>query len=371
MTPLDWIFFVGGFVLLIGGAEMLIRGASRLASSVGITPLVIGLTVVAFGTSAPELAINVRSAFVGQSDLAIGNVIGSNIFNVLFILGLSALVTPLIVQKQLIRLDVPIMIVVSIVAFLMALDGSIGKGDGILLVAALVLYIAWSIRLGRSDTAAVQVTREAEHRPRSALYTVSIQLVLIVGGLGFLVAGSQLLVEGAVAVARLFGVSELIIGLTIVAAGTSLPEVATSVLAALRGERDLAVGNVVGSNIFNLLAVLGVSAFVAPDGVAVSRAAIAFDLPVMLVVALACLPIFLHENRINRWEGALFLAYYVAYTIYLVLDATGHDLLAPFSRIMLEFALPLTGVTLVIVFVRYWRRGQTETLGDSTWSNGD
>ncbi len=356
MTPFEWILFVAGFVLLIGGAEVLIRGASRLAAAAGITPLVIGLTVVAFGTSAPELAINVRSAFIGQPDLAIGNVVGSNIFNVLFILGLSALVTPLIVQRQLIRLDVPVMILISLTVLLVALDGIISSLDGIILTAALLVYLVWSIREGRKESLSSKESHGGHRLARSRAGGIALQLVLVMAGLGLLVLGSQLLVEGAVSVARLLGVSELIIGLTIVAAGTSLPEVATSVLAALRGERDLAVGNVVGSNIFNLLAVLGLSATIAPGGIAVSSAAIAFDIPVMVVVALACLPIFVHENRINRWEGALFLGYYVAYTVYLILDASEHDLLAPFNRIMLEFALPLTAVTLVIIFIRYWRK---------------
>ncbi|MBE0557322.1 MAG: calcium/sodium antiporter, partial [Proteobacteria bacterium] len=327
MILLDWILFISGFVLLISGAELLIRGASRLASAIGLSPLVIGLTVVAFGTSAPELAINIRSAFAGQPDLAVGNVVGSNIFNVLFILGLSALATPLVVQRQLIRLDVPIMIIVSLVVLLLSLDGAIGGGEGFLLVASLVLYIVWTIRSGRKEATTREEKGNDPDKPSSRLRRVSIQIIVVIGGLGLLVVGSQLLVEGAVSVARLLGGSELIIGLTIVAAGTSLPEVATSVLAALRGERDMAVGNVVGSNIFNLLAVLGVTASVAPGGIAVSTAAVAFDLPIMVVVAVACLPIFLHENRINRWEGGLFLAYYGGYVTYLILDATEHDLL--------------------------------------------
>jgi cation:H+ antiporter len=185
---------------------------------------------------------------------------------------------------------------------------------------------------------------------------VLLQSALIIVGLGLLVVGSQWLVEGSVVIARALGVSDLVIGLTIIAAGTSLPEVATSILAAIKGERDIAVGNVVGSNIFNILAVLGLTGLVAPAGVSVHPAALSFDIPVMIAVAVACLPIFFHESRINRWEGALFLFYYVAYTTYLILDASHHDYLPHFSMVMMEFVVPLTALTLMLVVVRYVRR---------------
>jgi cation:H+ antiporter len=346
----------GGLVMLVVGAEWLVRGASRLAAAVGISSLVIGLTVVAYGTSAPEVAVSVQAAFEGRPDLAIGNVVGSNILNVLFILGVSAIITPLIVSKQLIRWDVPLMIGVSVLALLMSLDGNIGTLDGAVLVTGLVSYTVWSIRQGRREASASEEASEPVDRSGKAM---ALNIGLVVVGLGTLVLGSRWLVEGATVIARTLGVTELVIGLTIVAAGTSLPEVATSIIASIRGQRDIAVGNVVGSSIFNILSVLGISSLVAPGaGIPVSSAVIAFDMPVMIAVAVACLPVFFHQGMINRWEGALFVFYYVAYTVYMVLDATGHDALPMYSDIMLEFVIPLTVVTLTVVVARYIRSGK-------------
>jgi len=348
------VLFVAGLGLLILGAEWLVKGASSLAAALGISPLVIGLTVVAYGTSAPEMAVSVKSAWAGQPDLALGNVVGSNIFNVLFILGASAIITPLVVSSQLIRLDVPIMMGVSALTFVLAGDGSIGRLDGAILFAGAVAYTVFQVRQSRKESAA---TREeyAQEFGKGRSSTVA-NLAFIVAGFALLVLGSRWLVNGAVAFAQALGVSELIIGLTIVAAGTSLPEVATSILAAFRGERDIAVGNVVGSNIFNVLAVLGLSGLVAPGGLPAAAALLRFDLPVMIAVAVACLPIFASGATIVRWEGGLFLFYYVAYTAYLVLAAQQHDALPVFSAVMEAFVLPLTGVTLAVVGWRAWRR---------------
>jgi cation:H+ antiporter len=327
-----------------------VRGASHLAAAMRIPPLVIGLTVVAYGTSAPELAVSVSSAFSGTADLALGNVIGSNIFNVLFILGAAAMVAPLVVQERLVRIDVPLMIGLSVLLFVLGLDGRIGRVDGILLAAGAVTYTVLLIRAGRG--AAPQ--GEQAEAPGAGARHWAVDLLLIAAGLGLLVLGSRWLVGGAVAVARVLGVSELIIGLTVVAAGTSLPEVATSLMAAFRGERDIAVGNVVGSNVFNILSVLGFSAVVAPDGIPVSPAALAFDLPVMIAVAVACLPIFFTGLRIERWEGALFIAFYGAYVACLILAATHHDALPGFSRVMGLFVAPLTALTLGGLALRTW-----------------
>jgi cation:H+ antiporter len=358
--PTIGLFFLG-FFFLIGGAELLVRGASRLASAVGISPLVIGLTVVAFGTSSPELAVSVLSASSGQADIAVGNVVGSNIFNVLFILGLSALITPLVVSQQLVRLEVPLMVGTAALLPALAWDGRLGRLDGLLLAAGVVVYTVWSIRRSRRENAAIreEYSREfgAQAEPVPAAGQTWRQLGLIVAGLALLLLGSDWLVDGAVAIARAFGVSELIIGLTIIAAGTSMPEVATSIMASLRGERDIAVGNVVGSNIFNILAVLGLTAVASPQGVAVSSAALAFDIPVMLAVSVACLPIFFTGHLIARWEGALFFALYLGYTIYLTLGAMHHDQLGRFSAAMLWFVLPLVALTLAVSFLRAWRRG--------------
>jgi len=323
------ILAVCGLGLLAAGSELLVRGASRLAAALGISPLVIGLTVVAFGTSSPELAVSLKSALAGQADIAMGNVVGSNILNVLLILGLSALVAPLPIQRQLLRVDVPLMIGVSGLVLLLGLDGRIGRLDGLLLAAGLAGYLALSIRLGRREGGALAAAAAASGVAPAARRSreVALDAGLAVAGLVALVAGSRWLVDGAVALAVVLGADQLVIGLTVVAAGTSLPEVATSVTAARRGERDIAVGNVVGSNLFNLLAVLGLTSAAAPGGVAVARAALAFDLPVMLLVALVCLPVFFTGRRVARAEGALFLAGYVAYTVYLVLHASDHHAL--------------------------------------------
>lgn len=356
MDAVTIILLIVGLVLLVLGAEILVRGASRLAASAGISPLVIGLTIVAYGTSSPELAVSVQSALAGQADIALGNVVGSNIFNVLFILGLCAVIAPLFVAQQLVKFDVPIMIGVSFLLHLLGFDGNIGRFDGILLFSGGVAYTAFLIYQSRQEKdSAVQEEYSREYGNYGSTAWL-INLGLILGGLVLLVIGSRWLVNGAIAIAQAIGVSELIIGLTIVAAGTSLPEVATSVIASMRGERDIAVGNVVGSNIFNILAVLGLSGIFAPNGVAVSAAALRFDIPVMIAVAVACLPIFFTGNVISRWEGLLFLGYYVAYTTYLVLNSTQHAGLPIFSLVFTAFVIPITLITLIVVTLRYVRR---------------
>jgi cation:H+ antiporter len=337
---------------MVWGAELLVRGASRLATAAGISPLVVGLTVVAFGTSSPELAVSVMSAFKGQADLALGNVVGSNIFNVLLILGISALIVPLVVAQQLVRLDVPVMIGASLLILLMGMDGNIGRFDGSILFAGVIAYTVFLIRQSRREgSAEVKAEYETEFGGKPASSWLK-NIGLIVFGLGGLMLGSKWLVTSAVAIAEAFGVSELIIGLTIVAAGTSMPEVATSVMAAIKGERDIAVGNVVGSNIFNILSVLGLSSIVAPAGITVSDAALRFDIPVMIAIAVACLPIFFVGYRISRFNGASFLFFYVAYIVYLIFTATNHDSLGTLRTAMIYFILPITLLTLIVITVR-------------------
>jgi cation:H+ antiporter len=350
------LLFVAGLAGLVGGAELLVRGASRLALAVGISPLVVGLTVVAFGTSAPEMAVSTGAVLNGQTDLSIGNVVGSNIFNVLFILGVSALITPLVVDRQLIRQEVPILIGSSMLLMVLSLDGQIGLSDGAQLLVAYTLIL---IRQSRAATAAGAASATPEDLPPTPAGwrgSLPVQLLLIAVGLALLVLGSNALVEASVAFARALGISELVIGLTIVSIGTSLPEVATSITAALKGERDIAVGNVVGSNIFNILGCVGLAGVVAAGtgagGLPVPETALRFDLWVMLAVAFACLPVFLTGKEISRWEGGVFLAYYVAYTLYLLLAAQQHAALSVYSAAMLGFVLPLTVVTLVVSTVR-------------------
>ncbi|MDH4040876.1 MAG: calcium/sodium antiporter [Gammaproteobacteria bacterium] len=348
-------FLALGLVLLVAGANLLVKGAASLAASFGVSPLVIGLTIVAFGTSAPEMAVSIGAAFAGQADLALGNVVGSNIFNILLILGISALVTPLIVNQQLVRLDVPLMIVASLLVLLFGLDGNVGRSEGAVLFAGILIYTVFLIFQSRRETDAdVRAEYAAEYADKDTDGSIHYLRdgASIFGGLFLLVLGSQWLVGSAITIAQYFGVSELIIGLTIVAAGTSLPELATSVIAAIRGERDIAVGNIVGSNIFNLLSVLGLSSIVAPSGIAVPAVAISFDIPVMIGVALMCLPIFFSGYVISRWNGALFLFYYVAYTAYLIMAATQHDAMNDFSMVMLV-VMPLTAIALILSAYRY------------------
>ena len=347
-------YFIAGLAFLIAGAEALVRGASKLAKAVGLSPLIIGLTIVAFGTSAPEMAVSVLAGLAGNADISVGNVVGSNIFNVLFILGVSSLITPLMVSAQLVRLDVPLMIAASILMWILGADGRLGRIDGVFLFAGIVIYTAFLIYQGRKLNKEAQKAKTptlTNQKPAlGAAMLVNIGLIVI--GLGLLVIGSNWLVKGAVSIAQYLGVSQLLIGLTVVAAGTSLPEVATSVVAAIHGERDIAVGNVVGSNLFNILAVLGMSATVAPQGIAITDIALRFDIPIMTAVAVACLPIFFTGSVISRWEGGLFLGYYLAYTLYLILSATRNDMLPLFGRAMLWFVIPITAIALLIAFAR-------------------
>ena len=350
------VYFVLGLLLLIGGAEILVRGASRLAAAIGISPLVVGLTVVAFGTSSPELMVGVQTALSGQSGLMIGNVVGSNIFNVLFILGISALITPLVVAQQLIRWDVPLMVGLSLLVLIFVQDAKLSWGECLLLALALVAYILFTVFQSRRENRAVQAEyEEAFGVADPTARTWPVDLLLVAGGLGALALGSRWLVDGAVVFAESLGVSEMVIGLTIVAAGTSLPEVATSVIASIRGERDIAVGNVVGSNIFNILAVLGIGGLFAKNGVAISETAIAIDIPVMVAVAAICLPLFFTGSRISRWEGALLLGYYAAYTAYLILSATRNVRLSVYADAMLYVVIPATLLVVAMTVVRSLR----------------
>ncbi len=348
-----YLLFVAGIVLLIVGAEALVRGAARLTAALGIAPLVIGLTVVAFGTSSPELAVSIKAVSSDQASIAVGNIIGSNIFNVLLILGISATIAPLTVSRQLIRLDVPLMIGLSVLVLLLGLDLEFGRVDGLLLFGSLMVYSLLLIRHSRKAVrygAGESRAERQESDGSSGGWMRNVARVVV--GLGLLVLGSKWLVDSAVTIATAMGVSDLVIGLTVIAAGTSLPEVVTSVIASFRGERDIAVGNVVGSNLFNLMGVLGLAGLIAPDGITISPAVTTFDLPVMIAVAFACLPIFFTGGVISRWEGILLLAYYAAYTTYLIFAATAHDALDTFGATMLYFVIPLTAVTLAVLVLR-------------------
>jgi cation:H+ antiporter len=316
---MTWVLLLLGLVLLVFGADLLVKGAARLAGNFGVPALVIGLTVVAFGTSAPELAVSIKAAYSGQPELAIANVVGSNIFNVLFILGLSALISPLLISRQLIRQDVPVMVGISVVAAAMALDGDIKRIEAFVLAVGLISYTVFLFYQGRKqgvDTSDEEVASMLEVKVPAWQ-----NILLVLGGLALLVLGARWLVQSAVEIATMLGVNEAVIGLTIVAAGTSLPEVVTSVVAAIRGQRDIAVGNVVGSNIFNILCVLGLSGLFAPTPLLAGEELAQLDIPVMLGVTILCVPLFFTGGILDRVEGGLFLALYIAYIWYLVTRA--------------------------------------------------
>ena len=346
------LLLVLGLIALVAGAEALVRGASRIALTLGVSPLVVGLTIVAFGTSAPEAAVSIGAAIEGSSDVAVGNVVGSNIFNVLFILGVSALVRPLVVHAQIIRQELPVMIGASILLVLLVQDGKLQPLEGGLLVTLVILYTTFIVRQSRLETRSTEASFEEVVAPRARWDRHwSVQLLLVLGGLVLLVLGSNLLVEAAIDIARALGVSDLVIGLTIVAAGTSLPEVATSIVAAARGERDIAIGNIIGSNTFNLLFCLGASSAVSDGGLAVSRPVLDFDLWVMLGVAAATVPLFITGYRLTRPNGLLLLLSYFAYTTWLVLDALHHPALEEISDIMMTWVLGGAVVLLVVMMV--------------------
>ncbi|WP_394230288.1 calcium/sodium antiporter [Shewanella colwelliana] len=301
---------IGGFIILTAGAEALVRGASSLALRLGITPLIIGLTIVAFGTSAPELAVSLKSALAGNSGIAIGNVIGSNIANIGLILGITALIRPIQIQSQMVKRDIPIMIMASLLFWGLLVDGSLSRFDGVLLTSLLVAYLGFSYLSGQSH--------EADDIPGSSTLNPLLAGLLIVVGISLLVGGGILFVDGAVELATLFGISELVIGLTIVAIGTSMPELVTSIVAARKGQSDIAIGNVVGSNLFNILGILGLTAVVQPI---MASGLNIVDIGVMLVLSMVLLPLAWTGLRIGRREGALLLMVYLTYICYLISNA--------------------------------------------------
>jgi len=302
-----------GLLVLTLGAEGLVRGGSGLARRLGLSPLVIGLTLVAFGTSSPELAVALKAALGGSGDLMIGNVVGSNIFNVAVILGLSAVVTPLAVQLQVIRLDIPVMLGATLVFWILLQTGALlDRWEGLLLFSALVVYLTVLVRLSRRESRENQDLAPPQVPQDPAAMPVPRGSLLAVAGLAGLVGGSRLFVDQASLLARQWGVSEAVIGLTIVAVGTSLPELATSLVAAARRETDVAIGNLVGSNIFNLLAIGGLTSLVIP---VTSPSVRPLDFVAVGLTSVLMLPLVRTGFRLVRWEGALLLALYAAYLV--------------------------------------------------------
>lgn len=350
------LLFLAGLITLIVGADLLVRGATRLAAAFGVPPLVIGLTIVAIGTASPEIAVSLHAAAAGQGDLTLGNVLGSNIFNILFILGVTSIVAPIVIAEQLIRKDAPIMLGISLLTLLLALDGSLGWVDGLILLTGLVSYFVFALRQSKKESKSVQkeyAEEFAQKAPRTLRFML-VNFAFLLIGLALLVFGSNWLVDASVNIARALGVSELVIGLTIVAVGTSLPEVATSVIAALKKESDIAVGNAVGSNIFNLLGVLGIASLVSPHAIPIAQNVLQFDLPVMVFVALTTLPVFFIDSRISRLEGGLLLSYYVIYLVYVIMRAAENPALGSLS-VLVSLYILFTFLVLVVVAYRFIR----------------
>ncbi|WP_026145212.1 calcium/sodium antiporter [Pseudomonas asplenii] len=346
------IQLLGGLFLLVIGAELLVRAAVRLAASLRVRPLLIGLTIVAFGSSAPQMAVSLQAAIQENADIAVGSVIGANIFNSLVTLGLSALIIPLRVSRQLVRLDIPLMIVASLMVFGLALNEELSRFDGVLMLLVFALYLGLLLRTSQHGLPPPAPALQTQRR-RAPWLSSAFWMLL---GLALLALAGHLLLDAAVEVATELGLSERIIGLTVVAVGTSLPQLATSLIAAVRGQRDIAVGNVIGGNLFNLLGVLGVTALIVPQPLSVSPNALSFDLPVMLAVAALCWPVFYSGYRITRAEGLLFLGLYLAYGLHVVWFTTGMPMAVRLEHLMLFFILPALLVYLLFSTLRAWRR---------------
>lgn len=353
------LLFITGLILLIAGAELFLNSVDKFGIAWRISPLIMGLTVVAFATGAPELAISLQAAAEGKPDLVLGNIIGSNISNILLILGVAGLLSPLAIKNRVIKRDIPIVLSASILLYILSMDGYLTMADGFIILAALMGYSVFIWRQIKGDRKSNNL-KEVEEAAKEILeknagwfYTKNILLLLV--GLVMIVAGSRLMVDAAVTIAEVLGVSELIIGLTIVSIGTSLPEVATSMAASRKGDADTAVANVLGSNLYNILLTLGLTIVVAPGALKVSADAIYFDMPIMILVVIACLPLFWPGKELGRVEAAGFLFYYISYMGYLVMLAMQHPLKDLFEQVMIWGLIPLTIVLILYKFVRDYR----------------
>lgn len=319
------LFFIVGLAALITGADLFLNGVDHFGKKWGISSVVMGLTVVAFATGAPELAVSLKAAATGSADLVLGNIIGSNIANILLILGISAVIKPIGITLRIVRFDVPVVIGASILLYILALDGELSFVDGAILFAGIIIYSLvtfFQIRKERLNNGKAKQNSNQdidEITSRWFFYVRNIGFLIV--GLALIVQGANWMVDSAVEMARILGVSELIIGLTIVSIGTSLPEVATSITAIRKGNVDMAVANVMGSNLYNIFLTMGLTLLIIPNVLAVSIQAIHFDLPFMIAISIACIPIFIADFNITRSDGTLFLFYYVGYIVYLILGA--------------------------------------------------
>jgi cation:H+ antiporter len=321
MAPMQWYAvtsFLAGLVVVIVGAEFIVRGGSRVAALLGVSPMILGLTVVAIGTSTPELAVGLTASAEGSGGLAVGNIAGTNIVNILFILGLSAWIMPLKVQLLSLKLDLPVMVVSALALLWMAWDGVLSRQEGALMVGASVAYTIAMVRLSRRESLPIQQEFSREYSaknilPRVATLQGTVSVLMLAAGIVVVVVGAELLVSGAVDIAQSLGVSDAVVGLTIVAIGTSAPELATTIMSTLKNERDIAIGNLIGSSTYNILFILGATCLATPGGVPVEASLLHVDLPLAALVALLCVPVFATDRLISRKEGAFFVTSYAVY----------------------------------------------------------
>lgn len=349
------MLFVIGLLVLVVGAETLVRGAKRLGALAGLSPLVVGLTIVSFATTAPEATVSIVAAASGRGGLAIGNVLGSNIFNILVVVGVAAVIGGLPVTLRTVRQDIPVLIAATGTTFLFSLDGRLRVWEGVVLLGGLASYVAFTIYQSRREALGGPGSPRRPNRRGAALFDLAVGLTIVVVGAGMLVVGSRLFVDSASGIARSIGVSELVIGLTLVAAGTSAPELTTSVVAAVRKETDVAVGNAIGASIINLLWITGMATVIGRPALPVPDPAVRFDFPIATAVALATLPLAFTGSRIRRWEGAFLLLFYLSYVLVLILDAFDRKAVEPVSSIVLAYVIPLVGLTALAVAWRIYR----------------
>jgi cation:H+ antiporter len=321
LSALGWC--LAGLVLLIAGAELLVRDGTQLAARLGVSPTVIGLTIVALGTSAPELAVGIDAVLVGNGDLAVGNIAGTNVVNILLILGMSALISPLVLDRETKQVDLPAIVLASAALLLMAVDGSLSRAEGLVLLAGSLLYTAAIMQRARQQSRDIQAAFPEEFaddvRQAGATRLMFANLAGLLASILIIVVAAHWLVKGAVDLAKLWGVSDEFIGLTVIAIGTSAPELVTTIVSTLKKQRDIAIGNLLGSSVYNILFILGVTVVIPSSPVPVAFIITAVDIPVMTAVALVCVPVFCTGRGVSRPEGALFVGTYFAYLSYLVM----------------------------------------------------
>ncbi|MBX3414328.1 MAG: calcium/sodium antiporter [Pirellulales bacterium] len=316
--------FIWGLVVLIVGAELVVRGGAALAASLGVKPLILGLTVVAIGTSFPELAVGITACVQGSGAIAVGNIAGTNLLNILFILGLSALLRPLPLHLQVFKLELPVMVVAATMMTVLAFDGILSRLDGALMLTAAGFYTVALVRLSRQESrnTAKEFQEQFGVEPSEVVQPsrrVRIKFATILGiGIVLSILGADWLVGGAVSIAHSFGVSDAMIGLTIVAVGTSAPEFVTTVVATIKNERDIAVGNLLGSSIYNILVILAITCLASPQPIPVEPQLLFFDIPIMAAVALLCIPVFITGRSVSRFEGGMFVTIYLLYMVALL-----------------------------------------------------